>query len=335
MLWMLVMTAIAGPVVIAHRGYPSQLPDHTLAGYERAVLAGADFIEPDLVSTKDGILVARHENEIGGTTDVADAFPDRQTTKIVEGRTITGWFTEDFTLAELKTLRARQPLDFRPADHDGRYEVPTLDEILTLITRLEVATGRTIGIYPETKHPTYFAELGLPLERPLVDALHAHGLTGPDAPVFLQSFEVDNLKAMAQITQLPRIQLIDDPATSPWDQRGHQTYGQMLTEEGLTHISEYAQGIGVHKSHLIPLDPHGNLGEPNGVTEAAHARGLQVHVYTFRPEDRYLPRDQQGNPAGELRAFYALGVDGVFSDDSALALSVRDEPDRQPGGPNK
>ena len=335
MLWMCAMTAFAGPLVIAHRGVPAQLPDHTLAGYERAVLAGADFIEPDLVSTRDGVLVARHENEIGGTTDVADRFPERRTTKVVDGQTITGWFTEDFTLAELKTLRARQPLHFRPTDHDGRYTIPTLAEILALITRLEAATGRTIGIYPETKHPTYFAKLGLPLEQPLVDALHAHGLKGPDAPVFLQSFEVGNLKAMAQLTDLPRIQLIDAPEASPWDQRGQRTYGEMLTPEGLASIATYAQGVGVHKSHLIPPNADGTLGTPNGVTEAAHEAGLQVHVYTFRPEDRYLPTDQQGDPAAELRAFYALGVDGVFSDDCALALAVRDEAERQPGGPNK
>ncbi len=299
-------STMAAPIVIAHRGLPSTFPDHTLAGYEAAIEAGADFVEPDLVPTKDGHLVCRHENDLTHTTDVAEKFPDRRTTKVVDGKEVTGWFTEDLTLAELKTLRARQPLAFRPRDQDGRHEVPTFQELIALVKRKEAEKGRRIGIYPETKHPTYFDGLGLSLEEPLVRILGEHGYDGPDDPVFVQSFERGNLEELRKVTRVRLIRLIDDPA-------------DLLTPSGLATIATYADGVGVHKSHLIAEDS----GAANGVVAQAHAAGLQVHVYTFRDEARYLPK-WASDPAAELKRFYALGVDGVFSDHTPSALAARE-----------
>ena len=322
--WMVTVALAQQPLVIAHRGSPGYLPDHTLAGYERAIALGADYLEPDLVSTADGVLVARHENEIGGTTDVARHFPQRKTTKVVDGESISGWFTEDFTLAELKTLRARQPMDDRPKTHDGRYEIPTLDEILALVTRLEAEHGRRIGLYPETKHPSYFDQLGLSLEEPLVEALHAAGLDGPEDPVFIQSFEVGNLQQLAQMTGLRRVQLVWEPTAHPWDQRlGGKTYGDLLTPEGLAFVATYAHGLGVHKAHLLPPRPDGTLGPATGLLTAAHQAGLLVHVYTFRSEDRYLPAEHQGDPEAELRRFFTLGIDGAFCDFPDVGVRAR------------
>ena len=322
--WMVTVALAQQPLVIAHRGSPGYLPDHTLAGYERAIALGADYLEPDLVSTADGVLVARHENEIGGTTDVARHFPQRKTTKVVDGESISGWFTEDFTLAELKTLRARQPMDDRPKTHDGRYEIPTLDEILALVTRLEAEHGRRIGLYPETKHPSYFDQLGLSLEEPLVEALHAAGLDGPEDPVFIQSFEVGNLQQLAQMTGLRRVQLVWEPTAHPWDQRlGGKTYGDLLTPEGLAFVATYAHGLGVHKAHLLPPRSDGTLGPTTGLLTAAHHAGLLVHVYTFRSEDRYLPPEHKGDPQAELQRFFALGIDGAFCDFPDVGVRAR------------
>lgn len=300
--------AVAEPLVIAHRGAPAVLPDHTLEGYRRAIAMGADYIEPDLVPTRDGHLICRHENELGHTTDVAVKFPDRKTTKTVDGEAITGWFSEDFTLAEIKTLRATQPLDFRPSDHDGEYLVPTLDEVLALVQAEEARLGRRIGIYPETKHPSYFDALSLSLEEPLVTALAAAGYDGPDDPVFVQSFEAGNLTELRAMTKVRLIRLIDDA-------------GDLLTPDGLRAIAGYADGVGVHKSHLIPEDA---TGTPNQVVEHAHAAGLLVHVYTFRPEARYLPPWAKGDALAELKAFYGIGVDGVFSDFAEQAVAARE-----------
>ena len=317
--WMTLTSLAAEPLIIAHRGLPAVYPDHTLAGYTAAALAGAHFIEPDLVATRDGHLVARHENEIGGTTDVANRFPDRRTTKMVDGVQVTGWFTEDFTLAEIKTLRARQPLEFRSKDHDGQHQIPTFEEILDLREELSERTGRPIGVYPETKHPSYFDSLGLSLEEPLVAALHARGLTEPDAPVFLQSFEVGNLKQLARMTQLPKIQLLGEPDSHPWDQRGGVTYGQMMQPDGLAHIATYAQGIGPHKSAVLPVNPESDTwAEPSTLVRDAHRAGLLVHLYTFRPEARYLPSGI--GPRAEIRRFLELGVDGLFCDNTPDAV---------------
>lgn len=339
-------TAAAGaaaptrPIVIGHRGASALRPEHTLAAYQKAIDDGADFIEPDLVITRDGVLVARHENEIGGTTDVAShpEFVRRRTTKTIDGTAITGWFTEDFTLAELKTLRAveRIPKN-RPANtaFNGRFEVPTFEEVIALAQRASHETGRTVGIYPETKHPSYFQRLGLPLEPPLLAALEAHGYTGPDAPVFVQSFEVGNLRALRQQTQVPLIQLYGAPSERPFDAvlaQSRWTYGDMATPTGLREVARYAQGVGPAKDQVIPRDAHNRLAAPTRLVADAHACGLQVHIYTLRPENPFLPADlRRGNPeavsergdmAAELRAYLAAGVDGVFTDDPAVARQV-------------
>lgn len=341
------------PIVIGHRGASGYRPEHTLASYELAIKMGADYIEPDLVSTKDGVLVARHENEISGTTDVAtrSEYSNRQTTKTVDGTEVTGWFTEDFTLAELKTLRAKERIpQLRPdsATYDGLYQVPTLQEVIDLAQQKSLETGRTIGIYPETKHPTYFASIGLSLEEPLVATLNANGLTEANDPVFIQSFEVSNLQYLKTLTNLPLIQLYDDRTVQPYDfvaNGSDRTYGDLLTPQGLTEVAKYAQGIGPWKRLIVPgetidanrdgkpddlngdgliSDADNILQEPTSLIDDAHAAGLLVHPYTFRREGFFLSPDYSGDPELEFAQFYKLGVDGVFSDNPDIAVAVRD-----------
>jgi glycerophosphoryl diester phosphodiesterase len=325
--------AANGPIIIAHRGASGERPEHTLGSYELAIEQGADFIEPDLVSTKDGVLVARHENEISETTDVAahPEFADRKTTKTIDGQSLTGWFTEDFTLAELKTLRAKERLpQLRPANtaYDGQSDVPTLDEIIALVKRREQETGRRIGLYPETKHPGYFRALGLPLEERLVATLAKAGYDGADDPVFIQSFEVENLKRLNGMTELPLIQLMASVAGPP-DQPG-MTYAAMSTPEGLAEIARYADGVGLEKAMVIPRTADGKLAAPTRIVKDAHAAGLKVHVWTFRRENYFLPREfkagespvEVGNVGAEIRAFLATGIDGLFSDNVAEAVAA-------------
>ncbi len=341
------------PIVIGHRGASGYRPEHTLASYELAIKMGADYIEPDLVSTKDGVLVARHENEISGTTDVStrSEFADRQTTKTIDGKEVTGWFTEDFTLAELKTLTAKERIpEIRPdsADFNGLYEVPTLQEVIDLAAQKSLETGRTIGIYPETKHPTYFDSIGLSLEEPLVAILDANGLTDADDAVFVQSFEVGNLQYLDTLTDVSLVQLYDDATVQPYDlvaSGSDRTYGDLLTPEGLTEVAEYADGIGPWKRLIIPaetvdangdgkpddLNGDGEINDADRVLQAAttliddaHGAGLLVHPYTFRREDVFLASDYNGDPELEYEQFYNLGVDGVFSDNPDIAVAVRD-----------
>jgi len=326
--------AANGPIVIAHRGASGERPEHTLGSYERAIDQGADYIEPDLVSTKDGVLVARHENEISETTDVAahPEFADRKRTKTIDGQSLTGWFTEDFTLAELKTLRAKERLpQLRPANtaYDGQWDVPTLDEIIALVKRREQETGRRIGLYPETKPPSHFRALGLPLEERLVATLTKAGYDGADDPVFVQSFEVDNLKRLNAMTKLPLIQLMASVAGPP-DQPG-MTYAAMSTPEGLAEIALYADGVGLEKAMVIPRSADGKLAAPSSIVKDAHAAGLKVHVWTFRRENYFLPADFKagdspvavGNVGAEIRAFLATGIDGLFSDNVAEAVAAK------------
>jgi glycerophosphoryl diester phosphodiesterase len=290
----------ARPIVIAHRGASAYRPEHTLSAYRLAIGMGADYIEPDLVSTKDGVLVARHENEISGTTDVAShpEFAPRRTTKQIDGRAVTGWFTEDFTLAELRTLRARERLpELRPANtaFDGQFPIPTLQEVMDL------AKAEGVGIYPETKHPTYFDSIGLSLEVPLMAALRGH-----DGPVFIQSFEASSLRKVRAMSRLPLVQL------GPVGDLGD--------------IAHYADAIGPPK-HLVTAE----------LIEEAHGAGLAVHPYTFRPENEFLPeefregdpsdpeyRRARGNQPAELALFYEQGVDGVFADNPDTAVAVRE-----------
>jgi glycerophosphoryl diester phosphodiesterase len=318
-----VMTTMqdTSPIIIAHRGASGYRPEHTLAAYELAIALGADYIEPDLVSTKDGILIARHENEISETTDVAihTEFAHLQTTKIIDGESKTGWFTEDFTLKELKTLRAKEripQLRSQNTTYDGLLEIPTLQEIINLVKVKSGEINRTIGIYPETKHPTYFQSIGLALEAPLLATLTANGYQGANAPVFIQSFEVGNLQDLSTKTDLPLVQLLNNSG-KPYDfvvSGCERTYADLVTASGLAEIAKYAQAIGIHKNLLVPRDNNGKLRSPTSLVIDAHAAGLLVHVWTFRNEDCFLPLDFQGNPQGEYELFFSLGVDGVFSD---------------------
>jgi len=315
------------PLVIAHRGASGHRPEHTLASYELAADMGADFLEPDLVATRDGALIARHENELADTTGVADQpqFRDRRRTKTIDGRAVTGWFSEDFTLAEIKTLRARQRLASRDRSFDGRFEVPTLDEILALARRKGVEAGRTIGVYPETKHPTYFRTLGLPLEERLVAILHGAGYVGRDAPVFLQSFETGNLRALRRMTDLPLIQLLDDEG-QPWDLAAAgdpRTYRDLTTGEGLAEIAGYADGIGPRKRLIVPAGADGALLPATTLVEDAHRAGLMVHPWTFRSDSPFLAPEYGGDPGREYAQFFALGVDGLFTDFPDDALRAR------------
>lgn len=308
----LVTGPLAGPIVIGHRGASGYLPQHTLAAYELAVKQGADFIEPDLVMTKDGVLVTRHENEISLTTDVAarPEFADRKTTKQIDGKPVTGWFTEDFTLAELKSLKVTG------SPHDGpEFRIATFEEVLDLVDR----TGRTVGLYPETKHPTHFDRLGLSLEEPLVEALRQRGYEGAEAPIFIQSFEVGNLKELNRMTDLRLVQLLDSegcPADSS------TPYSQMTTPEGLAEVATYADGIGPWKEQV----------RGTSLVQDAHSQGLLVHPYTFRAENEHLPAElRSSDPKGlgdlesEVRSYLEAGVDGVFANHPDQAVRARDK----------
>jgi glycerophosphoryl diester phosphodiesterase len=307
----------ARPLVIAHRGASGHRPEHTLAAYALAIDMGADFVEPDLVSTKDSVLVARHENEIGGTTDVASRFPGRKTTRTIDGTRVTGWFSEDFTLAELRTLRARERLPFRSHAHDGREPIPTLEEVLDLVDRRSRETGRRIGVYPETKHPSYFRSIGRPLEEPLLAALARRGWTTPAAPVFIQSFEVGSLQALRARTGVRLVQLVaadGGPADAGASADAPATYADMLTPAGLGRIARYADAVGVEKSLVQPIDSAGRRGAPTSLVADAHRAGLAVHVWTLRSDEAFLPKAYAGDAAAEWRTFAGLGVDGIFGD---------------------
>ncbi|MDO4637300.1 MAG: glycerophosphodiester phosphodiesterase [Lautropia sp.] len=351
------------PLVLGHRGAAGYLPDHTLAGYQRAIDAGADFIEPDLVSTRDGVLVVRHEPNITETTNVRQhpEFAARKRRQVVDGVTEEGWFVSDFSLAELRTLRAVQPLAERDQSHNGQYQIPTFDEVLALAREQSRQTGRVIGVYPEIKHSTYHRSIGLPIEDKLLAALARYGYTRKDSPVIIQSFEVGNLKALRPRTQVRLVQLIDGadqkpdgsvdqslPLGQPYDLTkagDKRTYQDLLTPDGLKQIRTYADGIGPWKAYLLPsrltigtdgkpvdLNRDGKLDErdrvalpPTQVVQDAHAAGLFVHPYTFRSEARRLLSDYQGDPRAEYRRFYRMGVDGLFSDFPDVARQVRDE----------
>ena len=351
------------PLVIGHRGASGYRPDHTLESYKLAIEMGADFIEPDLVATKDGVLVARHEPNITGTTDVATRpeFASRKTTKNVDGVNEEGWFVSDFTLAELKTLRAVQPLSDRDQSYNGKFQIPTFEEVLDLAKAEGTKAGRTVGVYPETKHPTYHANLGLPLEDRLLAVLARYGYTTKASPVIVQSFEVSNLKYLRSKSQVRLVQLVDAndvnadgsiDLTAPYDKPydfavagDSRTFASLLTPAGLKEVKSYADGIGPWKPYLIPskqvdanndgkpddLNGDGKLDERDrvmmpatDVLKNAHAAGLFVHPYTFRSEARRLASNFKGDPKAEYRLFYELGVDGVFSDFPDHAKAARD-----------
>jgi glycerophosphoryl diester phosphodiesterase len=350
------------PMVIGHRGASGYLPEHTLEAYTRAIEQGADFIEPDLVSTKDGHLIARHEPDITATTDVASRpeFMDRKVTKMVDGVPVEGFFASDFTLAEIKTLRALQPRAYRPQEFNGLYAIPTLDEVIELVKAKSTETGRTIGLYPETKHPTYHADLGLALEDKLLAALGAEGWTKAESPVIIQSFEVANLMALRPKTAVRLVQLVDadgvdiggaitlaPPYDKPYDfavKMDPRTFKDLLTDEGLAFLKGYADGVGPWKRYIVSTagvdaDMDGAVDDvnsdgavddgdravlpPGDLIARAHAAGLFVHTWTFRSEAIFLGKDYGGDPDAEYEQFYSLGIDAVFSDFPDQAVKAR------------
>ena len=341
------------PLVIGHRGASGFVPEHTLQSYKLAIKLGADYVEPDLVMTSDHVLIARHEPFIGTTrtddidsTDVANhsEFADRVKTRVLDGDSVTGWWAADFTLAEIKTLGAQQTRGGRPTEFNGKFKVPTLQEIINLVKRRSHKLGRRIGIYPETKHPTFHDSQGLSLEEPLVQTLKKNGLNSKNSPVFIQSFEQSNLKELNHMTRVRLVQLMDandtdangNPTYAPpfdrpydWTASGDpallaRTFGYFATDAGLDEVKTYADGIGPWKVYIIPITGGGG-GDPKTPTDLvarAHARGLLVHTWTFR--DDAFPSGFLGGPVDELLAFYRAGVDGVFADFPDTAFGARE-----------
>lgn len=313
------------PIIIAHRGASGHLPEHTLEAYTLAINQDADFIEPDLVSTKDGILVVRHENEIGKTTDAAQKFPDRKKTKTIDGEKVEGFFVEDFTLAEIKSLRAREWMPFRSKANDGKFQVPTFDEVLILVKEKSKEKKKDIGVYPELKHPSYFRSIQLPLEDRAVASLHGKGFLEESAPVFLQCFEVEPLKNLAQKTKLRRVFLIGESG-QPYDltlKGDKRTYADFLTKDGLKEVRTFAHGIGPSKKLIVPRTKGDSSAPPTTLVADAHAASLLVHPYTFRNERYFLAGDHGGDPMKEYFQFFELGVDGLFSDYPDTAIKAR------------
>ncbi|WP_240801439.1 glycerophosphodiester phosphodiesterase [Streptomyces sp. A1136] len=336
------------PLIIGHRGSSGYRPEHTLGSYQLALDLGADVIEQDLVPTKDGHLVCRHENEIGGTTDVADhpAFASRRTTKSVDGVSVTGWFTEDFTLAELKTLRAKERIPAvrqRNTLYDGRWDVPTFEEVLRWADQEGRTRGRRVWLHCETKHPSYFRALGLGLEEPLARLLRRYGRDGANAPLFLQSFEPSSIRRLSRLVSAPRVVLLSAAGTRPWDfelAKDPRTVADLVTPEGLKWIAGFAQGIGPTLDLIVPRDADGKLGTPTTLVRDAHARRLVLHPYTARNENTFLPAEYRkgadptayGDAFGAFRRYFELGVDGIFTDnpDTGLLAAEAFRPGRPP-----
>lgn len=350
------------PLVTGHRGAPGYLPEHTLEGYKLAIEMGADFIEPDLVVTKDGILIVRHEPMLSGTTDVADRpeFADRKTKRKLDGIETEDWFAGDFTLAEIKTLRAKQAMTNRDQSHNGKYLIPTFQEVIDLAKAESAARGRVIGIYPETKHPTFHSQAGLPIEDRLLEALKTAGWTEKTSPVIIQSFEVANLKYLHGKTEVRLFQLVDAdgldkdgnitlaaPSEQPYDfvvAGDKRTYKDLVTKAGLAEIKTYADGVAPWKPYIQPskqvdanndgkpddLNGDGKMDEqdrvliqPTSVIKDAHEVGLFVHSWTFRSEPQRLASDYKNDPSAEYKIFYDLGIDGLFSDFPDAAIKAR------------
>ncbi|AXG76928.1 glycerophosphodiester phosphodiesterase [Streptomyces paludis] len=327
------------PTVIGHRGASGYRPEHTLGSYQHALDLGAHVIEQDLVPTKDGHLVCRHENDITATTDVADhpEFAGRRTTKTIDGTALTGWFTEDFTLAELKTLRATERIPgIRPHNtlYDGRWTIPTFEEVLRWADEQGRRLGRRVWLYTETKHPTYFRSLGLGLEEPFARLLRRYGRDRADSAIFLQSFEPTSMRRMAQLVSSPRVVLLGGAGSRPWDfvaSGDPRTVADLVTPEGLKWIASFAQGIGPTLDLIIPKDAAGRLATPTTLVRDAHAKKLVLHPYTLRNENAFLPADFRrgtdpnayGDAFGAFRAYFEQGIDGIFADHPDTALLAR------------
>ncbi|MGW0760615.1 glycerophosphodiester phosphodiesterase [Streptomyces sp. NPDC002814] len=330
------------PTIIGHRGASGYRPEHTFGAYELALDMGAHVVEAgDLVPTKDGHIVCRHEPEIGGTTDVADhpEFASRKTTKVLDGVSTTGWFTEDFTLAELKTLRAieRIPAN-RPHNtlYDGRWEIPTFEEVLRWQDEQTRKRGKQVWIYPETKHPTYFRKLGLGLEERVAKLLRKYGKDRKNSPVILQSFEPTSIQRLNKLVGNPLAVLLSGPTTRPWDfvEAGDpRTVADLVKPEGLKWIASYAGGIGPTLDLIIPRDANGNLTKPTTLVKDAHAAGLILHPWTLRNENPFLPAnfrkgtdaDAYGDVFGAYKTYFATGIDGVFTDQPDTGLLARED----------
>ncbi|MCN9240839.1 glycerophosphodiester phosphodiesterase [Streptomyces sp. RY43-2] len=330
------------PTIVGHRGTSGYRPEHTFGSYDLALDMGADIVEAgDLVPTKDGHLVCRHEPEIGGTTDVADhpEFADRKTTKLLDGVSTTGWFTEDFTLAELKTLRAIERIPAtRPRNtlYDGRWEIPTFEEVLRWQDEQTRKRGKQVWIYPEMKHPTYFRDRGLGLEERLAKILRQHGKHKKNAPVIVQSFEPTSIQRMNKLVDNPLVVLLSDAGSRPWDFQATgdpRTVADLVTRKGLKEIATYAQGIGPTLDLVIPRDAKGNLAAPTTLVADAHAAGLILHPYTMRNENTFLPANFRkgtdpaayGDAFGAFAAYFATGIDGVFTDNADTGLLARED----------
>ncbi|MFG2950715.1 glycerophosphodiester phosphodiesterase [Streptomyces adustus] len=334
------LKSLPKPTVIGHRGASGYRPEHTFGSYQLALDLGADVVEAgDLVVTRDGHLVCRHEPEIGGTTDVADhpEFAARRTTKVLDGVSTTGWFTEDFTLAELKTLRAieRIPAN-RPHNtlYNGRWEIPTFEEVLRWQDEQTRKRGKQVWIYPETKHPTYFRKLGLGLEERVAKLLRKYGKDKWNSPVILQSFEPTSIQRLNTLVDNPLVVLLSSAASRPWDfvETGDpRTVADLVTPAGLREIAGYAQGIGPTLDLVVPKDASGNLTTPTTLVKDAHAVGLVLHPYTMRNENPFLPTsfrkgtdaDAYGDAFGAFKAYFATGIDGVFTDNADTAVLAR------------
>lgn len=326
---------MTAPVIIAHRGASGERPEHTDSAYRLALAQGADAVEPDLVLSRDGVLIIRHENEISGTTDVAThaAFADRHRTKVVDGREHAGWFTEDFTLAELKTLRCRERLPHlrqESATHDGEEPILTFEELLGLLAQEGARRGRPVGLYAEIKHASYFDALGLSHDGPLIAALETFALASEASPVVLQSFEVGNLKRLARTCPVRRVQLVA-PWGAPPDGTA-VTYADMIGDRGLADVARYAHEISVEKGMVVPRGADGVSLAPGDLVARAHNSGLRINAWTYRPENLFLPAQLRrgedpavhGDLAAELRQHFALGLDGAFCDFPAAGVAARD-----------
>ncbi|MFJ9850982.1 glycerophosphodiester phosphodiesterase [Streptomyces sp. NPDC101150] len=324
------------PLIVGHRGASGYRPEHTFGSYQLALDMGADVIEQDLVPTKDGHLVCRHENDITATTDVSahPEFADRKTTKTVDGVKLTGWFTEDFTLAELKTLRAKERIPGTRQHntlYDGQWEVPSFEEVLQWAEREGRRRGRRVWLHIETKHPTYFRKLGLGLEERVAKALRAHGRHRRNSPNFLQSFEPSSIQRLGRLVDCPKVVLLSTLDSRPWDfvETGDpRKVADLVTPEGLAWIAGFAEGIGPDLTVIIPRDKDGRLGTPTSVVKDAHAAGLVLHPYTVRNENSFLPADFRrgtdptayGDALGVFKAYLGTGIDGLFSDNPDTAL---------------
>ncbi|MFD7895111.1 glycerophosphodiester phosphodiesterase [Streptomyces sp. NPDC059743] len=327
------------PTIVGHRGASGYRPEHTLGSYQHALDLGAHVIEQDLVPTKDGHLVCRHENDITGTTDVADhpEFASRKTTKSVDGVSITGWFTEDFTLAELKTLRAKERIPGtrqHSTVYDGRWEIPTFEEVLRWADEQGRKLGRRVWLYTETKHPTYFRGIGLGLEERLAKLLRRYGRDRKDSAIFLQSFEPTSIQRLAKLVDSPGVVLLSGAGTRPWDFQvtgDPRKVDDLVKPEGLKWIASFAQGLGPTLDLIIPKDSAGRLTTPTTLVRDAHAKGLVLHPYTMRNENSFLPAEFRrgtdpnayGDAFGAFRAYFATGIDGIFTDNPDTGLLAR------------